>query len=126
MATLPAVIHHVSIDVVGLERSSEFYDSILGPLGWRRLIDNSDQVAWGMVKPAFYISTRHPAAPGGGHVAFVANSIPAVKASWEQGIENGGTDDGPPGQRPERGATYYSAYLLDPDGNRVEVVVGAG
>ena len=37
----------------------------------------------------------------------------------------GGTDDGAPGQRPEYGATYYSAYLLDPDGNRIEIAVGA-
>lgn len=119
------MIHHVSFEVIDIHRSGAFYDSLLGPLGWRRLVDTSDQIAWGMVKPAFYVSTRRPPAPGGGHVAFAAKSIPAVKASWEFGTDNGGSDDGPPGQRPEYGATYYSAYLLDPDGNRVEVVVGA-
>ena len=34
-----------------------------------------------------------------------------------------GTDDGAPGPRPEYGGSYYSAYLLDPDGHRVEVAV---
>ena len=35
----------------------------------------------------------------------------------------GGTDDGAPGPRPEYGGSYYSAYLLDPDGHRVEIAV---
>lgn len=118
------MIHHVSVEVADLERSGRFYDAVLGALGWRRLTEQPDHIAWGIVKPVFYASTRHPIAPGGGHVAFAANSIPAVKGSYEGGLAAGGTDEGAPRQRPEYGATYYSAYLLDPDGNRVEIAVG--
>jgi catechol 2,3-dioxygenase-like lactoylglutathione lyase family enzyme len=119
------VIHHVSLEVSDLERAARFYDPVLGALGWRRQIENPDQVGWGIVRPVFFISSRDTPAPGGGHVCFAASGIPAVKGAWEGGLAHGGTDGGAPGQRPEYGPTYYSAYLLDPDGNRIEIAVGA-
>lgn len=120
------MIHHVSLEVSDLERSGRFYDAVVGALGWRRHIEEADMIGWGIVRPLFFASTRHGVAPGGGHVCFAASGIPAVKGAWEGGLAAGGTDDGPPGQRPEYGASYYSAYLLDPDGNRIEIAVGAG
>ena len=119
------MIHHVSLEVSNLERAATFYDAVVGALGWRRHVEEVDRIGWGIVRPLFFASTRHGVVPGGGHVCFGATGIPAVKGAWEGGIEAGGTDDGAPGQRPEFGATYYSAYLLDPDGNRVEIAVGA-
>ncbi len=84
-------------------------------------------IAWGIVRPVFFAFKRRIGAPGGGsggHVCFSANGIATVKAAWEGGVEAGGTDDGAPGPRPEYGGSYYSGYLLDPEGNRVEVAVG--
>jgi catechol 2,3-dioxygenase-like lactoylglutathione lyase family enzyme len=118
------VIHHVSVEVSELERSGRFYDSLLGPLGWRRQVENDEVIGWGIVRPVFFASARGHAVAGGGHVCFAATGTPAVKAAWEGGIEAGGSDDGAPGPRPEYGPSYYSAYLLDPDGHRVEVAVG--
>ena len=120
------MIHHASVTASDLARSGRFYDSVLGALGWRRHIDDDHVIAWGIVRPVFFVSNRREAEPGGGHVAFSASGISAVKAAWEGGTRAGGTDDGTPGPRPEYGASYYSAYLLDPDGNRVEVAVGNG
>lgn len=120
------MIHHVSLDVSDLERSAKFYDAVVGALGWRRHLEQPDRVGWGIVKPIFYISTRHSAGPCGGHIAFASTGISGVKGAWEGGIAAGGTDDGAPGQRPEYGAVYYSAYLVDPDGNRIEIAVGVG
>src|SRR4051794_41886029 len=77
-----------------------------------------------MVKPLFFTSTRRPAGTGGGHVCFAGKGIPAVKAAWEGGVAAGGSDDGAPGNRPQYGPAYYSAYLRDPDGYRVEVAAG--
>jgi catechol 2,3-dioxygenase-like lactoylglutathione lyase family enzyme len=119
------VIHHVSVCVSDLEASGRFYDAVLGSLGWRRHIDTTEVLAWGIVRPVFYASVRNPAVAGAGHVCFSASGIPAVKAAWAGGIREGGDDDGAPGQRPEYGATYYSAYVLDPDHNRVEIAVGS-
>ena len=123
---LGSVIHHVSIEVSDLERSGRFYDAFLGPLGWRRHTDNDQQIGWGIVKPIFFASAGGSGEAGSGHVCFGASGIPAVKAAWEAGAGAGGTDDGAPGPRPEYGAGYYSAYLRDPDGHRVEVAVGLG
>jgi catechol 2,3-dioxygenase-like lactoylglutathione lyase family enzyme len=118
------VIHHVSVEVAELERSGRFYDALLGPLGWRRQIETDEVIAWGVVKPVFFASARRQAGSGGGHVCFAASGTPAVRAAWEGGVGAGGTNDGEPGVRHEYGPSYYSAYLRDPDGYRVEVAVG--
>jgi catechol 2,3-dioxygenase-like lactoylglutathione lyase family enzyme len=117
------VIHHVSVDVSDLERSGRFYDAVLGALGWRRARDDEEMISWGIVRPIFFAFARGTTGPGSGHVCFSASGISAVKAAWEGGVAAGGTDDGAPGPRPEYGGSYYSAYLLDPDGHRVEVAV---
>jgi catechol 2,3-dioxygenase-like lactoylglutathione lyase family enzyme len=119
------VIHHASVAVSDLGRSGAFYDAVLGALGWRRHVDDEHVIGWGIVRPVFFASNERAAAPGGGHVCFSASGIPAVKAAWEGGTREGGTDDGAPGPRPEYGGSYYSAYLIDPDGNRIEVAVGS-
>lgn len=117
------MIHHVSVAVADLERSGRFYDAVLGALGWRRQLDEDAAIAWGIVKPVFFAVAREGGA-GGGHVCFTASGLSAVKGAWEGGLATGGSDEGAPGQRPEYGPSYYSAYLLDPDGNRIEVAVG--
>ena len=117
------MIHHASVEVSDLERSGRFYDALFGPLGWRRQVETDELIAWGIVKPVFFASASRPAGTGGGHVCFVGNRIPAVKAAWEGGVAAGGSDDGAPGSRPQYGPGYYSAYLRDPDGYRVEVAV---
>lgn len=120
------MILHVSVEVTDIERSGRFYDAVLGPLGWRRLIDSPERIGWGIHKPVFFASAQRPGGSGGGHVCFAASGIPAVRAAWEGGLDAGGTDDGAPGPRPEYGASYYSAYLRDPDGHRLEVAVSTG
>ena len=114
----------MSVEVSDLERSGRFYDAVVGALGWRRHIEDDDRIGWGIVKPVFFASTRHEVAAQGGHVCFASPGISGVKGAWEGGIAAGGADDGAPGQRPQYGPTYYSAYLLDPDGHRIEIAVG--
>ena len=118
------MIHHVSVDVSDLQRSGRFYDAVLGSLGWRRHRDDDEVVAWGIVRPIFFAVARDSVDPLGGHFCFAASGIPAVKAAWEGGVGAGGADDGAPGPRPQYGGSYYSAYLRDPDGHRVEIAVG--
>lgn len=114
----------MSVEVSDLERSGQFYDAVVGALGWRRHVESEDRIGWGIVRPVFFASTRRGPGASSGHVCFASNGISGVKGAWEGGVATGGTDDGKPGQRPEYGATYYSAYLIDPDGNRVEIAVG--
>jgi catechol 2,3-dioxygenase-like lactoylglutathione lyase family enzyme len=117
------MIHHVSVAVSDLERSAAFYDALLAPLGWRRHVDAPSAIGYGLREPVFFIREHGSPHPGTGHTCFAASGSPAVKAAWEAGISAGGRDDGKPGPRPHYGPGYYSAYLLDPDGYRVEVAV---
>lgn len=58
----------------------------------------------------------------GAHIAFIASSEDAVKRWHAAALRKGGTDNGPPGLRPEYSGRYYAAFVLDPDGNNVEAV----
>jgi predicted lactoylglutathione lyase len=55
------------------------------------------------------------------HLAFQAADKAMVDAFYRAGIENGGKDNGAPGERPYHPG-YYASFLLDPDGNNVEAV----
>ena len=55
-------------------------------------------------------------------ISFRADSRDAVDAFYALAIQNGGTDNGPPGLRPQYTPTYYAAFVIDPDGYRIEAV----
>ena len=117
------MIDHVGFEVSDLERSARFYDAVFGALGARRMLESEHAVAYGTNGPVVWIVMRgRPSGPGYGHLALQASGKAAVDAAYAAGITAGGVDDGPPGRRPQYGARYYAAYLLDPDGLRVEVV----
>ena len=56
------------------------------------------------------------------HIAFPAKSREEVDAFHRAAMEAGYRDNGPPGERPVYHPGYYGAYVLDPDGNNVELV----
>ena len=55
------------------------------------------------------------------HLAFQAPDRATVDRVYHAGLRAGGRDNGPPGLRSYH-PSYYAAFLLDPDGNNVEVV----
>jgi catechol 2,3-dioxygenase-like lactoylglutathione lyase family enzyme len=121
------MIDHIGLEVSDLARSSAFYDAVFFALGGRRMHEGDHAVAYGINQPTFWIVRRgRPPAPGYGHVALSASGRAAVDAAHEAGLAHGGHSDGAPGPRPQYGSLYYAAYLLDPDGLRVEVVANSG
>jgi catechol 2,3-dioxygenase-like lactoylglutathione lyase family enzyme len=119
------VILHTAYEVAHLERSAQFYDALFGALGARRTFASATAIAYGRDHEQFWIVARgRPPAPGYGHVALAAAGRAAVDGAYRAGLAHGGADDGPPGPRPQYGPSYYAAYLLDPDGLRVEVASG--
>ena len=118
------MIHHVAYEVQLLERSARFYDAVFFALGARRMYESGEAIGWGLDDPVFWITARALPKPGYGHVALRASGRAAVSAAYEAGLAAGGTDDGPPGDRPEYGPSYFAAYMRDPDGLKVEVVAG--
>jgi catechol 2,3-dioxygenase-like lactoylglutathione lyase family enzyme len=121
-----AMIVHVALEVSDLARSARFYDAVFHALGARRTFESERALAYGRDHEQFWIVDRgRPPGPGYGHVAIAAAGRAAVNAGYEAGLANGGSDDGKPGMRPQYGPMYYAAYLLDPDGLRLELVAGA-
>lgn len=117
------MIDHVGFEVSDLARSARFYDAITFPLGIRRVLATDHAVAYGLDGPVLWIAVRgRSPAPEYGHLALQASGRVAVDAAYREGLAHGGSDDGPPGPRPQYGEGCYAAYLRDPDGLRVEVV----
>jgi catechol 2,3-dioxygenase-like lactoylglutathione lyase family enzyme len=56
------------------------------------------------------------------HIAFAASSPSQVDRWWKAMTKAGHRDDGPPGRRPQYGATYYGAFIRDADDNSLEAV----
>ncbi len=121
------MLHHVSIGVSDLARSAAFYDAVLGALGYRRFMEKAGTVSW---RPdgggsAFWINQRDGLSTppdNGNHIAFRAPSNEQVDGFYAAAIEVGARDDGAPGFRPEYRDTYYGAFVLDPDGHKIEAV----
>jgi catechol 2,3-dioxygenase-like lactoylglutathione lyase family enzyme len=117
------MIDHIGFEVSDLARSARFYDALVFALGARRMFESEHAVAYGINGPLLWIVVRGRApGPGYGHIALQANGRAAVDAAYRAGLEHGGSDDGPPGLRPQYGRGCYAAYLRDPDELRVEVV----
>jgi catechol 2,3-dioxygenase-like lactoylglutathione lyase family enzyme len=120
------VIDHLGVEVSELARSARFYDAMFFAIGVRRVHESEHAIAYGVTGPEFWIVTRgRSPAPGYGHVAFRAAGRVAVESAYAAGIAAGGRGDGEPGLRERYGPLYYAAYLLDPDGLRVEVVANS-
>lgn len=117
------MIDHVGFEVSDLTTSSRFYDAVFRALGARRVYESPQAVAYGVSGPVIWIVMRgRRPGPSYGHMALQATGKAAVDAAYQAGLSHGGRGDGPPGRRPQYGARYYAAYLVDPDGLRVEVV----
>jgi catechol 2,3-dioxygenase-like lactoylglutathione lyase family enzyme len=60
----------------------------------------------------------------GAHLAFTAPTRAAVDAAYALALANGAVTLRPAGEHPDIAAGYYGAVLLDPDGNKLEIVAG--
>jgi len=131
------MIDHIDISVGSIARATEFYLKALAPLGYGIVMEVSAEetghgaaIAFGAPgeavdfqsgKPSFWVGEGAKAS-GPLHVAFVAPSRAAVDVFYHAAIGAGGVDNGAPGLRPQYHATYYAAFVLDPDGNNIEAV----
>lgn len=123
------MLDHVSITVSDIAAAEAFYDAITNALGVVKVGRREDWLGYGeRARPAcpdrIYISIRKGARPeeaSGRHWCFKATSRNQVDTFWGAGIAAGGTNDGAPGLR-DYHASYYAAFLRDPDGNRIEAV----
>ena len=107
---------HVTIRASDRPASERFYDEVLPVVGLETSYSNEQFVEGGGYSTAESPATKRL------HIAFFAASHNAVDDFWRVDTDAGYRDDGGPGLRPEYSDDRYAAFLLDPDGNNVEVV----
>ena len=118
------MIDHVTIRVQDLQATRKFYTNALQPLGYSVLHGDDEFIGFGRDGKADTWFTLHKQRSGPVHVAWKAATKEEVDAFYKAALTAGGKDNGAPGIRAEYHETYYGAYVLDPDGNNVEVVYG--
>jgi len=111
------VFDHVTIRAHDFEVSGAFYRLALGE---PRFDDGSAFTAWGNFIVA-RTSEERPAAQRL-HIGFGAHDRAEVDDWWERMTSAGYRSDGDPGVRPGYHPSYYGAFVLDPDGNSIELV----
>ena len=120
------MIDHISIGVRDLALSARFYEAVLAPLGFKRLVDRPAMVGFGKSYPEVWLNARPGMPPvaddTGIHVCLRARSIDAVDAFHKTALAHGGRDDGAPGMRVAAMVSYYGAFARDLDGNRIEAM----
>jgi catechol 2,3-dioxygenase-like lactoylglutathione lyase family enzyme len=133
------MLHHISLGVQNIEEATRFYDATLAPLGYVRVWsdlrpgERGQAVGYGPEGSGDKLSIKQVgvAAPNvpGFHLAFSASNRAAVVAFHEAALAVGGQDNGEPGLRPDYGENYFAAFVIDPEGHRLEAVckgVGSG
>jgi catechol 2,3-dioxygenase-like lactoylglutathione lyase family enzyme len=124
------MIAHISIGIRDIEHSRQFYDAALAPLGYKclRAARTLSGYGYGRSHIELWIIAAERPVPAddksGLHLCFAAPETAAVDAFHAAAIRAGGRDNGAPGLRPQYGPRCYAAFVIDPDGYRLEACSG--
>jgi catechol 2,3-dioxygenase-like lactoylglutathione lyase family enzyme len=122
------MIDHISIGVRDVAAAKRFYDAALAPLGYSCLSASAASLGYGKDGVALWIGAAERPVPAddasGLHICFRAGDRKAVDAFHAKALRAGGRDNGKPGLRKDYGANYYAAFVVDPDGYRIEAHCG--
>jgi catechol 2,3-dioxygenase-like lactoylglutathione lyase family enzyme len=113
-------IDHLWIRVADVAAAKRFYETVAPFAGLRLGADTPERAQFVGKSASFSLVSGGPTEHV--HLAFPAQDDATVDAFHRALVEAGYRDDGAPGERPVYHPGYYGAYVLDPDGNNVEVV----
>jgi catechol 2,3-dioxygenase-like lactoylglutathione lyase family enzyme len=127
------LLDHLSITVRNLSQVRPFYLAVMSALDAKVAYDRPDAIGFGERNRPHddghtYLSvfeSPHAVADPRRHCCLRARSTAQVRAFHAAGLAHGGKSDGAPGLRayhPE----YYAAFVLDPEGNKIEAVFHHG
>jgi catechol 2,3-dioxygenase-like lactoylglutathione lyase family enzyme len=127
------LLDHVSITVRNLSAVKPFYLAVMSALGAAAAYDRADAIGFGeRNRPDDDVHTylsvfesKHASPDPRRHWCFRAASEAQVDAFHAAGLAAGGTNEGAPGLRNYH-PQYYAAFLLDPEGNKIEAVFHHG
>jgi catechol 2,3-dioxygenase-like lactoylglutathione lyase family enzyme len=118
-----AMFTHVTVGTNDLNRARAFYDTVLAPLGYKRLKDLGDRGScWDQATEEFIVLTpadgKAASAANGGTVSFSAPSRAAVDGFHKAALAAGAMDEGAVGPR-GFWPNAYAGYCRDLDGNKL-------
>jgi catechol 2,3-dioxygenase-like lactoylglutathione lyase family enzyme len=117
------MIDHVSIPVRDLRAAGEFYDAVLAPVGLCRLVARDATIGFGKRYPEFWLNSRPhhvPADNPGTHICLRALNSEAVEAFHARAMVLGAKNEGTPAERAGAMSSYFGAFIIDFDGNKIE------
>lgn len=131
-------LSHISLPITSHALSKAFYTAVLLPLNIHLVYDSTTAspappsgktptLGFGPdpaheILNLFELGDDALPAGQGFHLAFHAPSREAVVDFHAAAMANGGTDNGLPGVRKAYGERYFAAFVVDPDGWRLEAV----
>ena len=113
-------IDHLWMRVVDVAASKRFYETVAPYTGFELRVETPSRASFRGERAGFSVVAGRPTENA--HIAFPARDDGTVEAFHRAATEAGYRDNGPPGERRVYDPGYYGAYVLDPDGNNVEVV----
>jgi catechol 2,3-dioxygenase-like lactoylglutathione lyase family enzyme len=124
-------IDHLAIRVRDLERSSAFYDRLLGFMGFELAWEFDSTLGWDNGRTMYWITEadrkgkkhRHRTGDVGfHHYAFEVSRPGDVDKVHELLVDMHAKIVDPPADYPSYGEGYRAVYFLDPDGLKLEVM----
>jgi catechol 2,3-dioxygenase-like lactoylglutathione lyase family enzyme len=119
--SLTGAIDHLWIRAANVEASKRFYETI-APHARIGLGTDTPERAQFTGEPGSFSVLSGDRVTENLHMAFPASENQAVEHFHLAALEAGYEDNGGPGERPEYHQGYYGAFVLDPDGNNIELV----
>ncbi len=113
-------IDHLWIRVADVSASRRFYDTVAPHTGFRLRSETRDLARFAGDGASFSVVAGTPTEQV--HMAFTASENASVAAFHRAATAAGYRDNGAPGERSVYHSGYYGAFVLDPDGNNVELV----
>ena len=114
------IVDHLWIRVTDLAAARAFYETIAGHAALRKDHDTPERVQFHGENGSFSLLSGTPTEHL--HMAFATDDDGDVERFHRTAIDAGYRSNGEPGERPRYHPGYFAAYVLDPDGNNIEVV----
>jgi catechol 2,3-dioxygenase-like lactoylglutathione lyase family enzyme len=116
---------HISIGVRDIARSKRFYDAALKPLGFVCKSADASSLGYGGDDGiGLWIGVSDHPVPAHDksnlHFCIAAPTRKGVDRFHTAALKQGGRDNGAPGVRKDYSPNYYAAFVVDPDGYRLE------
>jgi catechol 2,3-dioxygenase-like lactoylglutathione lyase family enzyme len=113
-------VDHLWIRVADVAASKQFYEAVAAHAGFRLKHESPNRAQFVGAKGSF--SVVHGTPTEHVHIAFRVDRNSTVDEFHRALTETGYRDNGLPEERPIYHPGYYGAFVLDPDGNNVELV----